>query len=63
MQAVAVAKALRGHAIGGLFHSPLGRAVETAKIIGRQLSLPRIELTDLAEIHHGDMAGLSKIVT
>ncbi|MBC7276655.1 histidine phosphatase family protein [Nocardioides sp.] len=60
VQAVAVAEALRGHAIGGLFHSPLGRAVETAKIISHQLSLPRIELTDLAEIHHGDMAGLSE---
>ena len=42
-----------------VFRSPLGRSAETAKIIAERLSLPTIELADLAEVHHGDMAGLN----
>jgi broad specificity phosphatase PhoE len=42
-----------------VFHSPLGRAAKTAEIVADSLSLPTVEVADLAEVHHGDMAGLS----
>lgn len=60
MQAAAAGEALGGCAIGAVFHSPLGRAAETAEIVAELLSLPTFELADLAEVHHGDMAGLSE---
>lgn len=40
-----------------IFSSPLGRALETARIMSRVLNLPITVLDDLSEIHHGDYAG------
>mgnify|MGYP002397229710 FL=1 len=42
-----------------MFHSPLGRAAKAAEIVAELLSLPTVEVADLAEVHHGDRAGLS----
>jgi probable phosphoglycerate mutase len=44
--------------IGGVFTSPLGRAVATAEIYAAALGLPVVVIDDLVEIHHGAMAGL-----
>ncbi|MFD4323929.1 histidine phosphatase family protein [Nocardioides sp. NPDC058538] len=56
---MAVGEALGGCAIDAMFHSPLGRAAKAAEIVAELLSLPTVEVADLAEVHHGDMAGLS----
>lgn len=45
--------------IDSLWSSPLGRCRETAGIIGAALELPVRVLDDLAEIDHGDFAGLT----
>ncbi|GAA3300077.1 histidine phosphatase family protein [Dactylosporangium vinaceum] len=52
------ASALRHRAVDGVFASPLGRAVATARIIGDALGLA-IEIVDeLTEIDHGAFSGL-----
>lgn len=58
-QAATLGCALACLAIDSLFHSPLGRAAETARVIGAHLHQTPIELPDLAEVHHGAMAGLT----
>lgn len=58
-QATAVAETLVNRQIDAVFHSPLGRASETACILAARLELTPVELDDLAEIHHGTMAGLT----
>lgn len=57
-QADAVAGVLEGCRIDAVFHSSLGRAAQTAQIIATHLNATPTELTDLAEVHHGDVAGL-----
>lgn len=42
-----------------IFTSPLGRATDTARIIAATTGLPVTVTTELAEIHHGDFAGLT----
>jgi broad specificity phosphatase PhoE len=53
------AMALRGHAIDGLFTSPLERAKTTAEIFAAVLGAPIVVVDDLAEVHHGRFAGLT----
>lgn len=45
--------------IDGLFSSPLGRAIKTAEICGRELDLPITIVDELAETDHGQMSGLT----
>ncbi|MFT4258644.1 histidine phosphatase family protein [Microbacterium sp.] len=58
-QAEAVAEKLAGAAILTICSSPLGRALRTALIIAERLGAELIEVPDLAEVHHGDLAGLT----
>ena len=58
-QADAVAAVLEGCRVDAVFHSPLGRAAQTAQIIATHLYATPTELTELAEVHHGDVAGLT----
>jgi broad specificity phosphatase PhoE len=50
--------ALRGHAIDGIFVSPLGRTVATARVIGKALELDIQVVDELAELDHGQFSGL-----
>jgi broad specificity phosphatase PhoE len=45
--------------VDGVFSSPLGRAATTARISAAQLGMSETIVEDLAEIHHGEMAGLT----
>lgn len=58
-QAIATATTLRGAAITTVCTSPLGRALRTAEIIAERLDAELVEVADLAEVHHGEMAGLT----
>lgn len=58
-QADAVAGVLEGCRVDAIFHSPLGRAAQTAQIIATRLHATPTELTEPAEVHHGDVAGLT----
>lgn len=60
-QAAGLAEALAGRRIDGIFCSPLGRARETARVVGNRLDIEPVEVEDLAEVHHGEMAGLTKL--
>jgi broad specificity phosphatase PhoE len=53
------AATLASHDIDAIFTSPLGRAKTTADIIGVALGLALMTLPALAEVHHGDFAGLT----
>lgn len=53
------AKTVAVQGIDGIFTSPLGRALTTAEIIAGVLALPVTVVDDLAEVHHGDFAGLT----
>ena len=44
--------------IDAVFSSPLGRAMTTAQVYAAALGLPVVTVDELAEIHHGAMAGL-----
>jgi probable phosphoglycerate mutase len=50
---------LLGRGIDAIFSSPLGRALTTARRIGESLGLAVEVVDELAEVHHGDFAGLS----
>lgn len=39
--------------------SPIGRPLTTAEVCGRALGLAVVVVAELAEVHHGDMAGLT----
>ncbi len=58
-QAKAIALYLSGSAVTTICTSPLGRARSTAEIIADRLGADLIEVPELAEIHHGDLAGLT----
>jgi broad specificity phosphatase PhoE len=58
-QARALAALLRAQEIDTVFTSPLGRAQSTAKVIAAASDVPAVVLDDLAEVHHGQFAGLS----
>lgn len=54
-----VVRALAGLGIDGVFTSPLGRAVATARSCAEALGRPVVVVDELAEVHHGAMAGLT----
>ena len=58
---VAQAQTMAGHLAGSgvttVCTSPLGRARETAIIIAERLGVELVEVPELAEIHHGVLAG------
>jgi broad specificity phosphatase PhoE len=45
--------------VDAIFTSPIGRARATAEICAQRLGLQATVVDDLAEIHHGDMAGMT----
>jgi len=59
MQAQSFAALLRNQAIDAVFSSPLGRARSTAHIIAGHIRVPLVVIDELAEVHHGQFAGLS----
>lgn len=58
-QAKSVAERLTDHGITTVCSSPLGRALRTAVIIADRIGADLVEVPELAEVHHGDMAGLT----
>lgn len=58
-QALRIAEHLSGHGVTTVCSSPLGRALRTAVIIADRLGADLIEIPELAEIHHGEMAGMT----
>ncbi len=58
-QARTVAELVAEEPVDAVFCSPLGRAAATAQVCGEHLGLPVVPLDDLAELHHGAMAGMS----
>lgn len=58
-QANVIARRLHGRGIMTVCSSPLGRAMSTACIIADLLGAELIEVPELADVHHGDLAGLT----
>ncbi|MFB7250540.1 histidine phosphatase family protein [Microbacterium sp. NPDC056234] len=58
-QAASAARRLAGCGIRTVCTSPLGRAMATALIIAEELGADVIEVADLAEVDHGEMAGMT----
>jgi broad specificity phosphatase PhoE len=58
-QARELAELLRAEGLSAVYTSPLGRARETAEIVGERLGLTPIELAALREIDVGDWQGLT----
>ena len=58
-QARATGRALGRRAFDGIFSSPLGRALETARIIAGEVGLPEPSVIDaLAERNYGEAEGM-----
>jgi len=58
-QARTVADLVAGEPVDAVFCSPQGRAAATAQVCGDLLGLPVIPVDELAELHHGAMAGMT----
>ncbi|WP_047523378.1 histidine phosphatase family protein [Microbacterium sp. ZOR0019] len=58
-QAHAVAERLRDAGVLTVCTSPLGRATQTAAIIAERIGAEMIEVPELAEIDHGELAGMT----
>jgi broad specificity phosphatase PhoE len=58
-QAARLAATLADQRPDRVFTSPLGRAAITARLCGDRLGLEVMVLDELAEVHHGEMAGLT----
>ncbi|WP_435744533.1 histidine phosphatase family protein [Microbacterium sp. PMB16] len=58
-QANAMAARLAGTGIGTVCSSPLGRAVQTAEIIAARIGVELVQVPELAELHHGEFAGMT----
>ncbi|MEV7609156.1 histidine phosphatase family protein [Microbacterium sp. NPDC089320] len=58
-QAKNLAERLTGRGITTVCSSPLGRALRTAVIIADRIGADLVEVADLADVHHGMMAGLT----
>ena len=58
-QAKSMAESLVGSPVATVCSSPLGRALRTAVIIADRLGAELIEVPELAELHHGDLAGMT----
>lgn len=58
-QAHDMAALLADEPVDAVFSSPLGRAARTAQVYADLRGLPVTLVDDLAEVHHGGMAGLT----
>lgn len=58
-QAHTVAALVADEPVDAVFCSPLGRAAATTQVCGDRLGLPVVQLEELAELHHGAMAGMT----
>ncbi|GGM49046.1 histidine phosphatase family protein [Microbacterium saperdae] len=58
-QARSLAERLSGTDVRTVCSSPLGRALRTAVIIADRLGADLIEVPELAEVHHGELAGMT----
>jgi probable phosphoglycerate mutase len=58
-QAHAIAERLRHAGVGTICSSPRGRALATAAIIGERRGAEVVEVAELADVHHGDLAGMT----
>ncbi len=58
-QAQSIAERVADRGITTVCSSPLGRALHTAVIIADRIGAELVEVPDLAELHHGEMAGLT----
>lgn len=58
-QAKSVAERLVGRGITTVCTSPLGRTLRTALIIAARIDAEVVEVPELADVDHGDMAGLT----
>jgi broad specificity phosphatase PhoE len=54
-----MADRLHAFPIDGIFSSPLGRSMASAQMYAEALGLTVVAVDELAEIHHGAMAGLT----
>ncbi|MBO3090082.1 histidine phosphatase family protein [Cellulomonas dongxiuzhuiae] len=59
VQAQTVASLVADEPVDAVFCSPQGRAAATAQVCGDRLGLPVTPLDELAELHHGSMAGMT----
>ena len=61
LTALGIAQARRLAATGAdrIFTSPLGRATATARLAAEGLGVPVEVVDELAEVHHGELAGLT----
>lgn len=59
LQAQSVAARLVDRGITTVCSSPLGRALRTAVIVADRIGADLVEVPELAELHHGEMAGLT----
>lgn len=57
-QAEALADKMCGLAIGSVYSSDLGRAMQTAKVLADKLHLPVVPLPQFREVNNGDLAGM-----
>ncbi len=60
VQAQRMAARLAGRGIASVCSSPLGRSLRTAEIIAERIGADLVEVPDLAEVDHGEMAGLTR---
>lgn len=58
-QAESTARLAAEMAIDGVFTSPLGRARATARVIAARVGTAAEVVAELAEVHHGEFAGLT----
>jgi broad specificity phosphatase PhoE len=58
-QAETIAQILVGRGVTTVCSSPLGRALRTAMIVAERIGADLVEVPELAEIHHGELAGLT----
>ena len=58
-QARRIAERLAGAGVLTVCSSPLGRALQTAVIIADRLGADVIEVPELSEVHHGELAGMT----
>ena len=54
-----LARAAAAYDVDLVASSPIGRALTTAEVCAHALGLPVIVIAELAEVHHGDLAGLT----
>jgi probable phosphoglycerate mutase len=51
--------AVAARTVDGIFSSPLGRALATARVIADRIGVPITIVEELTEVHHGEFAGLT----